>query len=50
MIAVVNVTMSFWRESRDDGNKQSTIRSFFVLRSGKGLTFFNKDNSANFSG
>ena len=47
MIAVVNVTMSFWRECRNDGNKLSTIRSFFILRSGKGLTFFNKDNSAN---
>ena len=27
-----------------------TLDSFLILLSGEGLTFFNKDNSANFSG
>ena len=26
------------------------VRSFIILQSGEGLTSFNKDNSANFSG
>ena len=28
----------------------TNVRSFIILQSGEGLTSFNKDNSANFSG
>ena len=28
----------------------TNVTSFIILQSGEGLTFFNKDNSANFSG
>ena len=31
-------------------NKLSSFRSCIILRSGEGLTSFNKNNSANFSG
>ena len=31
------------------GNMLTNVRSFIILQSGEGLTFFNKDNSANFS-
>ena len=50
MIAVVNVTMSFSENVEVTETSLSTIRSFIILRSGKGLTSFNEDNSANFSG
>ena len=52
MIALVNVTMSFSENINVvvTETSLSTIRSFIVLRSGKGLTSFNEDNSANFSG
>ena len=50
MIAVVNVTMSFGENVVVTETSLSTIRSFIILRSGKGLTSFNEDNSANFSG
>ena len=40
----------FLRECRSGGNKLSNVRRFINLRSGEGLTFFNKDNGANFSG
>ena len=50
MIAVVNVTMSFSENVVVTETSLSTIRSFIILRSGKGLTSFNEDNSANFSG
>ena len=39
----------FWRKSRTEGNKFSSVGSF-IQRSRKGLTSFNKNNSANFSG
>ena len=32
------------------GNMLTNVRSFIILQSGEGLTFFNKDNSAKFSG
>ena len=32
------------------GNKLSNVRSFSILQSGEVSTFFNNDNSANFSG
>ena len=32
------------------GNMLRNVRSFIILQSGEGLTSFNKDNSANFSG
>ena len=32
------------------GNMLSKVRSFIIFQSGEGLTSFNKDNSANFSG
>ena len=32
------------------GNMLTNVRSFIILQSGEGLTSFNKDNSANFSG
>ena len=35
---------------RSGGNKLSDVRSFIILLSEEGLTFFNNDNSANFSG
>ena len=38
--------MSF---SHSGGNKLLNVRSFSILQSGKGSTFFNIDNSANFS-
>ena len=38
--------MSF---SHSGGNKLSNVRSFSILQSGEGSTFFNIDNSANFS-
>ena len=47
---------SFWLEMvvavviRSGGDKLSNIRSFIILQSGEGLTSFNNDNSANFSG
>ena len=50
VIAVVNVTMSFSENVVVTETSLSTIRSFNILRSGKGLTSFNEDNSANFSG
>ena len=50
MIAVVNVTMSFSENVVVTETSLSTIRSFIILRSGKGLTSFNEDDSANFSG
>ena len=50
MIAVVNVTMSFSENVVVTETSLSTIRSFIILRSGKRLTSFNEDNSANFSG
>ena len=30
-------------------NKLSNVRSFIILRSGEGVTFFTKGSSANFS-
>ena len=50
VIAVVNVIMSFSENVVVTETSLSTIRSFNILRSGKGLTSFNEDNSANFSG
>ena len=50
MIAVVNVIMSFSENVVVTETSLSAIRSFIILRSGKGLTSFNEDNSANFSG
>ena len=44
---------SFWRENVAVvavGNKLSNVRSFSILHSVQGLTSFNNDNSANFSG
>ena len=52
---------SFWRENviavvillrkfRSGGNRLSNVGHFMILRSGKGLTFFNKNNCANVSG
>ena len=38
--------MSF---SHSGGNKLSNVRSFSILQSGEGSTFFNIDSSANFS-
>ena len=35
---------------RSGGNKLSDVRSFIILLSEEGLTFFNNDNSTNFSG
>ena len=32
------------------GNMLTNVTSFIILQSGEGLTFFNKDNSAKFSG
>ena len=32
------------------GNMLTNVRSFIIFQSGEGLTSFNKDNSANFSG
>ena len=32
------------------GKMLTNVRSFIILQSGEGLTSFNKDNSANFSG
>ena len=32
------------------GNMLTNVRNFIILQSGEGLTSFNKDNSANFSG
>ena len=32
------------------GNMLSKVRSFIIFQSREGLTSFNKDNSANFSG
>ena len=32
------------------GNMLTNVRNFIILQSGEGLTFFNKDNNANFSG
>ena len=50
MLAVVNVTMSISENVVVTETSLSTIKSFIILRSGKGLTSFNEDNSANFSG
>ena len=50
VIAVVNVIMSFSENVVVTETSLSAIRSFIILRSGKGLTSFNEDNSANFSG
>ena len=50
VLAVVNVTMSISENVVVTETSLSTIRSFIILRSGKGLTSFNEDNSANFSG
>ena len=56
---------SFWRENvvavvillgvlarmlKCGGNKISNVRSFIILQSGEGVTFFTKGNSASFSG
>ena len=52
---------SFWRENviavvillrkfRSGGNRLSNVGRFMILRSGKGLSFFNKNNCANVSG
>ena len=52
---------SFWRENvidvvillrkfRSGGKRLSNVRRFMILCSGKGLTYFNKNNCANFSG
>ena len=52
---------SFWRENviavvillrkfRSSGNRLSNVRRFMILRSRKDLTYFNKNNCANFSG
>ena len=38
------------REFRSGENKLSDVRSFIILRSQEGLTSFNKNNRANFSG
>ena len=46
MIAVV----IFLRKFRSGGNRLSNVRRFMILPSGKGLTYFNKNNCANFSG
>ena len=32
------------------GNMLTVVRNFIILQSGEGLTSFNKDNRANFSG
>ena len=38
----------FKREYRSGGNKFSNDAGFIILRSGEGLTSFNKNNRANF--
>ena len=40
----------FLQERRGDGNKLSNVKGFVILWPVEGLTSFNKDNSANFSG
>ena len=49
MLTVVTL-LRVKRECCNGGNKLSNVRSFIILRSGKGLTSFNKDNSTNFPG
>ena len=46
MIAVVILLRKF----RSGGNRLSNVGRFMILRSGKDLTYFNKNNCANFSG
>ena len=46
VIAVVILLRKF----RSGGNRLSNVGRFMILRSGKGLTFFNKNNCANVSG
>ena len=41
---------SFWRENVvAETSYQNNVRSFIILRSGEGVTYFTKSNSANFS-
>ena len=40
----------FLQDRRGDGNKLSNVKGFVILWPVEGLTSFNKDNSANFSG
>ena len=47
MIVVVAV---FLRKCRGRGNKYSNVRGFIFFGLGEGLTSFNKDNNATFSG
>ena len=47
---IVVVVVDFLRKCRGSGNKYSNIRSFIFFRLGEGLTSFNKDNNATFSG
>ena len=50
VIAVIILLRHLERMSSSDGNKLSAVRSFIILRSGEGLTSFNKNGRANFSG
>ena len=46
MISVVILLRKF----RSGGSRLSNVAGFITLRSGKGLTYFNTNNCANFSG
>ena len=46
MVAVVILL----RKLRSGGSRLSNVARFLILHSGKGLTYFNKNNCANFSG
>ena len=50
MVAVIILLRNLTRIFYSGGNRLSIVRCLIILRSGVGLTYFDKNNCTNFSG